>query len=331
MRAADARAAAAEARAAQGEESAAEAWAAADAAEQDTADARADAETAETRARELGGQLQAALARAGQADTALAEARAGHQAAVAAAARAEAGLAAARELAAAATARAERAETDRQAEQAERRALTSRLVAPPAPNPRPRGPPAPARRKLMSHAESAFTVPGSVNVNADAAAYQKLRGHLAYLKLGAAIDALPGVLDAARDGQLSVLAALEADGRRAAATEARKLATRLHFAALPAPWTLEDYDYSAQPGADPALIGELATLRFIGEAGNVIFIGAPGVGKTMLAAGLARAAAEAGRKVHFTTCENMTRPRRPPPLSTGSPPSCGSTPSPPCW
>jgi len=31
------------------------------------------------------------------------------------------------------------------------------------------------------------------------------------------------------------------------------------------------------------------------------------VGKTMLAAGLARAAAEAGRKVHFTTCENMTR------------------------
>ena len=160
----------------------------------------------------------------------------------------------------------------------------------------------------MSHAESAFTVPGSVSVNADAAAYQKLRGHLAYLKLGAAIDALPGVLDAARDGQLSVLAALEQlMAAEAAATEARKLATRLHFAALPAPWTLEDYDYSAQPGADPALIGELATLRFTGEAGNVIFIGAPGVGKTMLAAGLARAAAEAGRKVHFTTCENMTR------------------------
>jgi DNA replication protein DnaC len=117
----------------------------------------------------------------------------------------------------------------------------------------------------MSHAESAVTVPGSVN----AAAYQKLRGHLAYLKLGAAIDALPGVLDAARDGQLSVLAALEQlMAAEAAATEARKLATRLHFAALPAPWTLGDYDYSAQPGADPALIGELATLRFIGDIGN---------------------------------------------------------------
>jgi DNA replication protein DnaC len=144
--------------------------------------------------------------------------------------------------------------------------------------------------------------------NPDAAAYQRLRGHLAYLKLNAAIEALPGVLDSARDGQLSALAALEQlMAAEAAAAEARKLAVRLHFAALPAPWRLEDYDFSAQPGADPALIGELATLRFVGEAGNIVFIGQPGTGKTMLAVALARAAAEAGSKVHFTTCENMTR------------------------
>ena len=80
----------------------------------------------------------------------------------------------------------------------------------------------------MSHAESAFTVPGSVNVNADAAAYQKLRGHLAYLKLGAAIDALPGVLDAARDGQLSVLAALEQlMAAEAAATDCPRTTSRV--------------------------------------------------------------------------------------------------------
>src|SRR6266566_2322124 len=107
-----------------------------------------------------------------------------------------------------------------------------------------------------------------------AAAYQRLRSHLAYLKLNAAIDALPGLLDAARDGQLTVLDALEQlMGTEAAAAEARKL----------------------------------ATLRFLDEAANVVFIGPPGVGKTMLSVGIARAAAEAGHKVHFTTCEDMTR------------------------
>ncbi len=149
---------------------------------------------------------------------------------------------------------------------------------------------------------------GTAAANGTAAACQRLRGHLAYLKLNAAIEALPALLDAARDGQLTVLDALEQlMGTEAAAAEARKLASRLHWAALPAPWRLEDYDFAAQPGADPSLIRELATLRFTGEAANVVFIGPPGAGKTMLSAALARAAAEAGHKVHFTTCEDMTR------------------------
>ena len=144
--------------------------------------------------------------------------------------------------------------------------------------------------------------------NDDAAAYQRLRGHLAYLKLSAAIEALPGLLDAARDGQLTVLNALEQlMGTEAAAAEARKAASRLHWAALPAPWRIEDYDFAAQPGADQALIRELATLRFIDEAASIVFIGPPGAGKTMLSVALARAAAEAGHKVLFTTCEDLVR------------------------
>ncbi len=147
--------------------------------------------------------------------------------------------------------------------------------------------------------------------NDAAAAYQRLRSHLAYLKLPAAAEALPGILDAARDGQLTALEALEQlMGTEAAAAEARKLTSRLRLAALPAPWTLDDYDYSAQPGADEKLIRELSTLRFIGDAANIVFIGPPGVGKTMLSVALARAAAQAGHKVHFTTCEDLVRKLR---------------------
>jgi DNA replication protein DnaC len=152
------------------------------------------------------------------------------------------------------------------------------------------------------------TITTATAANDAAAAYQRLRGHLAYLKLAAAAEALPSVLDAARDGQLSVLDALEQlMGTEAAAAEARKLASRLHWAALPAPWRIGDYDFAAQPGADEKLIRELATLRFLDEAANIVFIGPPGVGKTMLSVALARTAAEAGHKVLFTTCEDMTR------------------------
>jgi len=153
-----------------------------------------------------------------------------------------------------------------------------------------------------------MTAPAIPAANDPAAAYQRLRSHLAYLKLPAAAEALPGILDAARDGQLTALDALERLlGTEAAAAEERKLASRLRLAALPAPWTLADYDFSAQPGADEKLIRELATLRFLGEAANIVLIGPPGVGKTMLSVALARAAAQAGHKVHFTTCEEMTR------------------------
>jgi DNA replication protein DnaC len=52
----------------------------------------------------------------------------------------------------------------------------------------------------------------------------------------------------------------------------------LRFAALPSPFTLSDFDFSAQPSVDRKLIDDLATLRFIEDATNVLLIGPPGRG-----------------------------------------------------
>ena len=141
---------------------------------------------------------------------------------------------------------------------------------------------------------------------AQASLYQQLRGHLAELKLHDAAAALPAVLDAAAAEHLTMTAALERLlAIEVSASQARRLAGRLRFASLPTPATLEDFDYDAAPAVDPALIGELATCRYLQTATNILLIGPPGLGKTHLAVGLARKAAEAGYRTYFTTAADL--------------------------
>jgi DNA replication protein DnaC len=140
----------------------------------------------------------------------------------------------------------------------------------------------------------------------EALTYRQLRGHLGYLKLADADEALPRVLDTARTKQLSVTATLEQLLRiEVNAIEGRRAAARMRSSCLPAPFTLSDFDFAAQPGVDAKLITDLATLRFLDDASNILFIGPPGVGKTMLAIALARAAIDAGARVLFTTAADL--------------------------
>jgi DNA replication protein DnaC len=136
--------------------------------------------------------------------------------------------------------------------------------------------------------------------------YQKLRTHLASLRLGAAAEALPQVLESAKAERLSHTAMLERLlAIEVSATEQRRRVSLERFASLPAPWRLEDFDFDAQPSVDRSLVNELSTLRFLEDATNVLFIGPPGVGKTMLAIGLARASIDAGYRTYYTTAADL--------------------------
>ncbi|MFI1487422.1 IS21-like element helper ATPase IstB [Streptomyces sp. NPDC020747] len=136
----------------------------------------------------------------------------------------------------------------------------------------------------------------------EARRYQQLRAHLSYLKLNDAAEALNRVLDQSRTERMTLTAALERLLEiEVEATEARRLAARLRFACLSEPWTLNDFDFAAEPGVDEKPIRDLATLRFLDDASNVLFVGPPGVGKTMLSVALGRAAVDASHRVYFTT------------------------------
>ena len=140
----------------------------------------------------------------------------------------------------------------------------------------------------------------------DQSDYQRLRAHLAFLRMSAAAEALPGLLDEAITTKLSNqaflerLLAVEVD-----AVDERRRASLARFASLPSPFTLTDFDFTAQPSVDPKLIAELGTLRFVEDATNVLLIGPPGVGKTMLAVGLGHAAVAAGMRTYYTTAAEL--------------------------
>lgn len=138
------------------------------------------------------------------------------------------------------------------------------------------------------------------------AGYQELRSHLAYLNLSAAAEALPGALERAQEESPSYTNFLrELRSVEVEATERRRLEGRLRFAGFPKQTTLEEFDFSAQPALDRRLIDELATLRFVEERANVLFIGPPGVGKTMLVIALGLRAVNAGYRVHYTTAADL--------------------------
>jgi DNA replication protein DnaC len=138
------------------------------------------------------------------------------------------------------------------------------------------------------------------------ASYQQLRSHLAYLKLAAVAEQLPAALEAAerdKPGYTQFLAELL--DVEVTATQQRRLAGRLRLAGFPSTKTLEQFDFAAQPSLDRRLVSELATLRFIEEKANVLAIGPPGVGKTMLAIALGLKAVHAGYRVYYTTAADL--------------------------
>ena len=90
-----------------------------------------------------------------------------------------------------------------------------------------------------------------------------------------------------------------------AAREVRITNQRIRSSGFPYVKGLADFDWDFQPSVPRAEIEELATLRFVERAENVLLVGSPGVGKTHLAVALGIEAVRAGREVRFVDCARL--------------------------
>jgi DNA replication protein DnaC len=125
---------------------------------------------------------------------------------------------------------------------------------------------------------------------------------LKQLRLSGILDSLDQRNREALDQRLSYvdfLARLVAD--EVARREQKKFRLRLRRAGFRSTKTIEQFDFGASPGLNPAVVQDLATCRFVDEHASVLIAGPCGTGKSHLAQALGHCAVRAGHDVVFTS------------------------------
>jgi DNA replication protein DnaC len=135
---------------------------------------------------------------------------------------------------------------------------------------------------------------------------ERLKSNLENLKMRKTLEIMENYIESAVRDKLNIVEVLdhifsaEADNRRKRAYE-----KQVQMSGFPIKKTLADFDFTFQPSIDRRQVEELATMRFVGSAENVVFLGPPGVGKTHLATALGMVAAQHRFSVYYINCHAL--------------------------
>ncbi|MEE8378395.1 MAG: IS21-like element helper ATPase IstB [Candidatus Aminicenantaceae bacterium] len=139
-------------------------------------------------------------------------------------------------------------------------------------------------------------------------ALDRIQSSLSRLKLSRMVEILGQVIKTSEKEGKSYLSFLEELlEEEVACKEQRRVETALKISGLPFIKSIDEFDFTFQPKLNRQKVMSLFDLTFIGEKGNVIFLGPPGVGKTHLAVSLALKACQAGMSIYFTNMEDLIK------------------------
>lgn len=135
---------------------------------------------------------------------------------------------------------------------------------------------------------------------------RQIEGHMRALKLKGMIPIYRDLSQRATTNNLqyeeylALLLEEEVKRKTESSVKAKIIKSRLPYLK-----TLEEFDFTYQPGLKEKEMIRLSSLEFIEQKGNVLLLGPPGVGKTHLSVGLAVKACIAKYRVLFTTTQKL--------------------------
>lgn len=140
----------------------------------------------------------------------------------------------------------------------------------------------------------------------DELAYDRVKRNLEVLGMKNTLTILDNYLEQAIHEKRNLVDVLDyLLSEEAKAKKSRAVENQIKMSGFPYRKTLETFDFDFQPSINKEQILELATMRFVENKENVVFLGTPGVGKTHLAVALGMIAAEHRYSTYYINCHKL--------------------------
>lgn len=140
----------------------------------------------------------------------------------------------------------------------------------------------------------------------DELVYDRIKCNLEALNMKNTLTIIDNYLEQAIHEKTNIVEILDHIlSEEAQAKKKRAVDNQIQMSGFPFRKTIDMFDFSFQPSIDQSQIMELATMRFVENKENLVFLGTPGVGKTHLAVALGMIAAQNRYSTYYISCHNL--------------------------